>query len=139
MELYLNATSPYARLVRIVLLEKGLMDAVTRRSLPMPDLGPLLLPVLAVVTAMLIGLVFSMAANERRREIAVLRALGATRFFVFRIHHALHELQHDLAVAMQHLLRQELRQQIRRHDTRGNNAKQAQHRKPAYQAELPVQ
>jgi len=29
MELYLNATSPYARLVRIVLLEKGLMDAVT--------------------------------------------------------------------------------------------------------------
>tara|TARA_R110001599_G_scaffold223635_1_gene422785 strand:+ start:460 stop:1062 length:603 start_codon:yes stop_codon:yes gene_type:complete len=29
MELYLNATSPYARLVRIVLLEKGLTDAVT--------------------------------------------------------------------------------------------------------------
>lgn len=29
MELYLNATSPYARLVRIVLLEKGLEDAVT--------------------------------------------------------------------------------------------------------------
>lgn len=32
----------------------------------------------------LIGLVFSMAANERRREISVLRALGATRSFVFR-------------------------------------------------------
>ena len=29
MELYLNATSPYARLVRIVLMEKGLTDAVT--------------------------------------------------------------------------------------------------------------
>ncbi|MDQ7734022.1 glutathione S-transferase N-terminal domain-containing protein [Halomonas sp. SpR1] len=29
MELYLNATSPYARLARIVLLEKGLADAVT--------------------------------------------------------------------------------------------------------------
>ena len=29
MELYLNATSPYARLVRIVLIEKGLIDAVT--------------------------------------------------------------------------------------------------------------
>lgn len=29
MELYLNATSPYARMVRIVLLEKGLADAVT--------------------------------------------------------------------------------------------------------------
>ncbi len=29
MELYLNATSPYARVVRVVLLEKGLADAVT--------------------------------------------------------------------------------------------------------------
>lgn len=29
MELYLNATSPYARLVRIVLMEKGLAEAVT--------------------------------------------------------------------------------------------------------------
>lgn len=29
MELYLNATSPYARVVRIVILEKGLADAVT--------------------------------------------------------------------------------------------------------------
>lgn len=31
MELYLNATSPYARVVRIVVLEKGLADAVTLR------------------------------------------------------------------------------------------------------------
>ena len=37
-----------------------------------------------VLSAVLIGLVFSMAANERKREIAVLRALGATRFYVFR-------------------------------------------------------
>lgn len=29
MELYLNSTSPYARLARIVLLEKGLIEAVT--------------------------------------------------------------------------------------------------------------
>jgi putative ABC transport system permease protein len=36
------------------------------------------------VSVLLIGLVFSMATNERRREIGVLRALGATRGFVFR-------------------------------------------------------
>ncbi|MEN8614423.1 ABC transporter permease [Dehalogenimonas sp. THU2] len=32
----------------------------------------------------LIGLVFSMAANERKREMAVLRAIGATRGFIFK-------------------------------------------------------
>jgi putative ABC transport system permease protein len=36
------------------------------------------------LSALLIGLVFSMAANERRRELGVLRAMGATGFFVFR-------------------------------------------------------
>jgi putative ABC transport system permease protein len=33
---------------------------------------------------LLIGLIFSMAANERRRELGVLRAMGATRSFVFQ-------------------------------------------------------
>jgi putative ABC transport system permease protein len=36
------------------------------------------------LSVLLIGLVFSMAANERRRELGVLRAMGATAFFVFR-------------------------------------------------------
>jgi putative ABC transport system permease protein len=36
------------------------------------------------VAMVLIGIVFSMAANERRREMAVLRSLGATRSFIFR-------------------------------------------------------
>lgn len=36
------------------------------------------------VTMILTGIVFSMAANERRREMAVLRAVGATRSFIFR-------------------------------------------------------
>jgi putative ABC transport system permease protein len=36
-------------------------------------------------SVLLIGLVFSMAANERRRELGVLRALGATRSFIFRV------------------------------------------------------
>jgi putative ABC transport system permease protein len=37
-----------------------------------------------VLAVVLIGTVFSMAAHERRREIAVLRAIGATRFFASR-------------------------------------------------------
>ncbi len=37
-----------------------------------------------VMSVLLIGLVFSMAANERSRELGVLRAMGATRAFVFR-------------------------------------------------------
>jgi putative ABC transport system permease protein len=37
-----------------------------------------------ILAMFLVGLVFSMTANERRREMAVLRATGATRNFVFR-------------------------------------------------------
>lgn len=37
-----------------------------------------------VLSVLLIGLVFSMAANERRRQLGVLRALGATRRFVMQ-------------------------------------------------------
>jgi putative ABC transport system permease protein len=37
------------------------------------------------VTVLLIGLVFAMAANERMREIGLLRAMGATRGFIFRM------------------------------------------------------
>ncbi len=37
-----------------------------------------------VVSAVLIGLIFSMAAHERRRDIAVLRAIGATRVYILR-------------------------------------------------------
>jgi putative ABC transport system permease protein len=37
-----------------------------------------------VLAVLLIGLVFTMAANERRRELGVLRALGATRIFIFQ-------------------------------------------------------
>jgi putative ABC transport system permease protein len=35
-----------------------------------------------VLSVVLIGLVFSMAANERRQELGVLRAMGATRAFI---------------------------------------------------------
>lgn len=43
-----------------------------------------LLGITWALAAGLIALVFSMAANERRREIGVLRALGAPRAYVFR-------------------------------------------------------
>jgi putative ABC transport system permease protein len=37
-----------------------------------------------IATMILIGILFSVVANERRREMAVLRAVGATRNFIFR-------------------------------------------------------
>jgi putative ABC transport system permease protein len=40
--------------------------------------------VIWILAIVLIGLIFSLAANERRREIAVLRAVGATRFYAIR-------------------------------------------------------
>jgi putative ABC transport system permease protein len=42
----------------------------------------LVLAITSVLSLVLLSLVFSMASNERRREIGVLRALGATRVFV---------------------------------------------------------
>jgi putative ABC transport system permease protein len=36
------------------------------------------------LSIVLIGLVFSMAANERRKELGVVRAIGATRGFIFK-------------------------------------------------------
>jgi putative ABC transport system permease protein len=44
----------------------------------------LVLGITLVLSCLLIGLIFSMAANERRRELGVLRAMGATRNFVMR-------------------------------------------------------
>jgi putative ABC transport system permease protein len=43
-----------------------------------------IMTVMWALSILLIGLVFSMAANERRRELGVLRAMGATRRFVFQ-------------------------------------------------------
>ena len=38
-----------------------------------------------ILAMVLIGIFFSMAANERRREMAILRALGAKKSFIFRL------------------------------------------------------
>ena len=43
-----------------------------------------ILSTILIMSLLLIGLIFLMATNERRREIGVLRALGATRGTVFR-------------------------------------------------------
>ena len=53
----------------------------------MSSLLRIILSVMGITWALsiaLIGLVFSMAANERRKELGVLRAMGATRRFVFQ-------------------------------------------------------
>ena len=44
----------------------------------------IVLSIILAMSLLLIGLIFSMATNERRREIGVLRALGATRMIIFR-------------------------------------------------------
>jgi putative ABC transport system permease protein len=44
----------------------------------------LVLGIAWVMAILLIGLIFSMAANERRRQLGILRALGAARSVVFR-------------------------------------------------------
>jgi putative ABC transport system permease protein len=44
----------------------------------------IVLSIILAMSLLLIGLIFSMATNERRREIGVLRALGATRMTIFR-------------------------------------------------------
>jgi putative ABC transport system permease protein len=44
-----------------------------------------ILSITGILSLVLIGLVLSMAANERRREMGVLKALGATRGFVFKV------------------------------------------------------
>jgi putative ABC transport system permease protein len=44
----------------------------------------LLIGVTLLLSVLLIGLVFSMAANERRRELGVLRSMGASRSFIFK-------------------------------------------------------
>lgn len=44
----------------------------------------ILITVILGLSLLLIGLISSMAANERKRELGVLRAMGATRGFVFR-------------------------------------------------------
>ncbi len=44
----------------------------------------LVLVITWILAVLLIGLVFSMAAHERRRQLGVLRALGATRRFVMQ-------------------------------------------------------
>jgi putative ABC transport system permease protein len=38
-----------------------------------------------ILSAILIGLVFSMSANERQRQMAVIRSLGATRWYVLKV------------------------------------------------------
>ena len=43
-----------------------------------------ILSITLLLSLILIGLIFPMAANERRREIGVLRALGATHGFVLQ-------------------------------------------------------
>jgi putative ABC transport system permease protein len=61
-----------------------LFQAFRKQMLGLQQGMVIVLSIILGMSLLLIGLIFSMATNERRREIGVLRALGATRVTIFR-------------------------------------------------------
>lgn len=71
------------RVPGVIPIESDNLFQASRRQLnTLVQVMGVLMGVTWAVTVILTGLLFSMAANERRRELGVLRALGATRQFV---------------------------------------------------------
>ncbi|MBI5033998.1 MAG: FtsX-like permease family protein [Chloroflexi bacterium] len=81
---HLTAIQIYRSVPGVVPIESANLFQSSRRQLTglLSTVG-IMLGLTWVLSVAFIGLVFSMAANERRRELGVLRALGATRRFVF--------------------------------------------------------
>jgi putative ABC transport system permease protein len=67
-----------------VIPSPGLFQASRQQISALGHLSRTFLFVVWFLALGIIGLVFSLAVHERRREVGVLRALGATRSFVFR-------------------------------------------------------
>lgn len=63
----------------------GIFGGLRRHMAGLLDTFILVTGIIWAISALLVGLVFSMAVNERRRDIAVLQAIGATRSYVFRL------------------------------------------------------
>jgi putative ABC transport system permease protein len=61
----------------------SLFDAFRRQISALLKGMAMVMTITGALSLVLLALVFSMVANERRREIGVLRALGATRAYVF--------------------------------------------------------
>ena len=79
------AVQIYREIPQVVPIESSNMFQASRRQFESLLRTVLIMLVLIwVLSVALIGLVFSMAANERRRELGVLRALGGTRQFISR-------------------------------------------------------
>jgi putative ABC transport system permease protein len=75
----------YRSLPGVIPIESANLFQASRRQLDsLLQAMLMLLGLTWALSVVLIGLVFSMAANERRRELGVLRALGATRNFISR-------------------------------------------------------
>ncbi len=69
-----------------VVSSKELMSSSISRQLESLTPGILLIGIgFWVISVLLIGALFSMIVNERRRELGLLQAVGATRKFIFRL------------------------------------------------------
>jgi len=70
--------------VQAINIKKSTLS-VKRQMTAMLDAFLLPIVVILAMGVVILGVVFSMSANERRREIGLMRAMGATRAHVFRI------------------------------------------------------
>ncbi len=69
-----------------VVTSKELMSSSVARQLESLTPGLILIGIgFWVIAVLLIGALFSMVVNERRRELGLLQAVGATRKFIFRL------------------------------------------------------
>jgi putative ABC transport system permease protein len=77
------AVEIYRSIPGVVAIESGNLFQSSRKQLTsLLKTVVMMLGLIWVLSVAFIGLVFSMAANERRRELGVLRAIGATRRFI---------------------------------------------------------
>jgi putative ABC transport system permease protein len=68
-----------------VVVGSGLKQAVEKQVLPVKALSFIMIGLVIIMTALQVGTMFTALISERKKEIGMLRAMGATRGVTFRI------------------------------------------------------